>query len=40
MTASVAFLSILVGSATLAAALIPLILLGLWLFDLRNGRLW
>ncbi len=40
MTASVTFLSILVGAATLAAALIPLILLGLWVLDLRNGRLW
>jgi hypothetical protein len=40
MTASVTFLSILVGGATLAAALIPLILLILWLYDLRHGRLW
>ena len=40
MTASATFLAILVGGATFAAALIPLILIGLWLFDLRNGRLW
>ncbi len=40
MTASVTFLTILVGGATLAAALIPLILVGLWIFDQRNGRLW
>ncbi len=40
MTASVTFLSILVGGATFAAALIPLILVGLWIVDLRRGRLW
>ena len=40
MTASVTFLSILVGGATATVALIPLILIGLWIFDLRNGRLW
>lgn len=40
MTASVTFLTILVGGATFAAALIPLILVGLWIFDLRHGRLW
>ncbi len=40
MTASVTFLSILVGGATFAAALIPLILVGLWIFELRQGRLW
>jgi hypothetical protein len=40
MTASVTFLSILIGGATLVAALIPLILLALWLYDLRHGRLW
>jgi hypothetical protein len=40
MTASVTFLTLLVGGATFAAALIPFILIALWLFDLRNGRLW
>jgi hypothetical protein len=40
MTASVTFLTLLVGGATLMAALIPLILITLWIFDLRNGRLW
>lgn len=40
MTASVTFLTVLVGGATLAAALIPLLLIALWLIDLRNGRLW
>jgi hypothetical protein len=40
MTASVTFLTLLVGGATFAAALIPLILLALWIFDLSNGRLW
>ena len=40
MTASVTFLTILVGGASLAAALIPLLLIALWLIDLRNGRLW
>ena len=40
MTASVTFLTLLVGGATIAAALIPLILVALWLIDLRNGRLW
>lgn len=40
MTASVSFLTILVGGATFAAALIPVVLVALWLIDLRNGRLW
>ncbi|MEJ2609080.1 MAG: hypothetical protein P8179_03110 [Candidatus Thiodiazotropha sp.] len=40
MTASVTFLYILVGGATIAAALIPVILLTLWVNDLRHGRLW
>jgi hypothetical protein len=40
MTASVTFLTVLVGGATFAAALIPLLLIALWLIDLRNGRLW
>jgi hypothetical protein len=40
MTASVTFLTILVGGATFVAALIPLILIALWIFDLRHGRLW
>jgi hypothetical protein len=40
MTASVTFLSLLVGGATFLAALIPLILIALWLSDLRHGRLW
>ena len=40
MMASVTFLSLLVGGATFAAALIPLILIGLWIFDLSKGRLW
>ncbi|MGD8908841.1 MAG: hypothetical protein PVF13_01650 [Chromatiales bacterium] len=38
MTASVTFLSIQAGGATFMAALIPLILIALWIFDLRNGR--
>lgn len=40
MTASVTFLTILVAGATFVVALIPLILLTLWLIDLRHGRLW
>jgi hypothetical protein len=40
MMASVTFLTILVGGASFAAALIPLVLLALWVLDLRNGRLW
>ncbi|MES9832977.1 MAG: hypothetical protein ABW157_20845 [Candidatus Thiodiazotropha sp. LLP2] len=40
MTASVTFLTFLVGGATFIAALIPFILIALWLFDLRRGRLW
>jgi hypothetical protein len=40
MTASVTFLTLLVGGATIAAALIPLALVALWIIDLRNGRLW
>ena len=40
MTASVTFLAILVGGATLVAAVIPLILIALWIFDLKHGRLW
>jgi len=40
MTASVTFLTFLVGGATLMVAIIPLVLITLWVNDLRNGRLW
>ncbi len=40
LSTSGTLLTLLVGGATFAAALIPFILIALWLFDLRNGRLW
>jgi hypothetical protein len=40
MIASVDFLTILVGGATLLLALAPLVLLLLWLRDARKGELW
>jgi hypothetical protein len=40
MTASVGFLTVLIGGATALAALAPLILFLLWLRDARKGRLW
>lgn len=40
MTASVGFLSILVGSATVVATIAPVVLAVLWIRDFRGGRLW
>lgn len=40
MTASVAFLEILVTGATIVATLAPIVLLVLWVLDARGGRLW
>lgn len=40
MTASVEFLSILIGTATGLAALAPILLLVLWVRDARRGELW
>lgn len=40
MTASVSLLALLIGGATLLAALSPLILILLWLRDVRRGELW
>lgn len=40
MTASVDFLTFLIGGATVLAALTPLVLLLLWLRDARRGQLW
>lgn len=40
MTASVGFLSVLVTAATVVASLAPLVLVGLWLRDRRQGKLW
>ena len=40
MTASVAFLEILVTTATVVATIAPVVLVALWVIDARNGRLW
>ncbi|MEJ2593120.1 MAG: hypothetical protein P8178_17335 [Candidatus Thiodiazotropha sp.] len=40
MMASTTFLSLLVGGATVLAALTPIILIALWIHDLLKGRLW
>lgn len=40
MMASVTFLTLLIGAASFVTALIPLVLIALWIADLRNGRLW
>ena len=40
MTASVGFLTVLIGVATALVALSPLILLLLWARDARKGDLW
>ena len=40
MTASIGFLTILVGGATLLLAFAPLVLLLLWFRDARKGELW
>lgn len=40
MTASVGFLTVLIGGAAILVALAPLVLLLLWLRDVRRGDLW
>jgi len=40
MTASISFLSILVGIALVMTIIAPLALLVLWLRDWKRGRLW
>jgi len=40
MTASVGFLSVLVTAATVVTTLAPLVLVALWVRDLRRGDLW
>lgn len=40
MTASVGFLTVLVTIATVVATLAPIVLIVLWIADMRGGRLW
>jgi hypothetical protein len=40
MTASVGFLTVLVIASTVVATASPVVLLVLWLRDLRGGQLW
>jgi hypothetical protein len=40
MTASVGFLQVLVTVATVAASVAPVVLVALWIRDLRGGKIW
>ena len=40
MTASVAFLAVMVSVAVVVTGLTPLLLVYLWIKDRRKGRLW
>ena len=40
MTASVAFLAVMVSVAVLVTAVTPFLLIVLWIKDRRKGRLW
>jgi hypothetical protein len=40
MIASVDFLTVLVGVATVVATLAPIVLLVLWVRDAKKGQLW